>query len=128
MNSQFSFKYLFEALGIVNVVTLFGCVLNENRFIGRFFFADMMRVLFVSNQYTLLTVACETVVSLLYPFYWHHVYIPILPVTLIDFLQAPTPFIMGMHSSYFDSKPSTIGEVNLLRTFLNLPCSFFLSI
>lgn len=30
---------------------------------------------------------------------YSHVYIPILPASLIEVLSTPTPFIMGVHSS-----------------------------
>ncbi|PRP87362.1 ribosome assembly protein 4 (RSA4) [Planoprotostelium fungivorum] len=86
---QFSFKYLFEALGVTNAVKLFGAILLESK------------VLIVSSQYTLLTIVCETLCHLMYPFAWHHIYVPILACNMGDFLQAPTPFIMGVHSSYY---------------------------
>lgn len=68
----------------------------------------------------------------MYPFYWHHVcilllvyktihfikihtfdnstYIPILPISLNDFLQAPTPFIMGLHTDYY-KEPADLTDV-----------------
>ncbi|VDQ12220.1 unnamed protein product [Trichobilharzia regenti] len=39
----------------------------------------------------------ECVTCLLLPFYWPHVYAPILPVSLIHFVDAPVPFIMGIN-------------------------------
>ena len=35
----------------------------------------------------------------LYPFKWQHVFIPILPDSLIDILDAPLPFIIGINDS-----------------------------
>ena len=43
-----------------------------------------------------MTVA-EGITSLLFPFTWQHVYVPILPASLLHFLDAPVPFIMGLH-------------------------------
>lgn len=40
----------------------------------------------------------EGVTCLLFPFSWPHVYVPILPASLQHFLDAPVPFIMGLHS------------------------------
>ena len=34
--------------------------------------------------------------AILFPFTWQHVYIPILPARLLDILQAPVPFLMGI--------------------------------
>ena len=39
----------------------------------------------------------ESVSTLIFPFQWQHVYVPILPASLIHFLDAPVPFIMGLH-------------------------------
>ncbi|KAF2075800.1 hypothetical protein CYY_002883 [Polysphondylium violaceum] len=78
------FHLLFHLLGLRNAIKLFSFALHERK------------ILFLSSNSSLLTVACETLTYLLYPFVWHHVYIPILPDLLIDFLQAPTPFIVGM--------------------------------
>lgn len=61
------------------------------------------KVLFCSKHYTLLTLAAETVIRLLFPFEWHHIYIPILPIDLLEFLEAPTPYIIGIHIDILDS-------------------------
>eukprot|EP00026_Physarum_polycephalum_P000799 Phypoly_transcript_00800.p1 GENE.Phypoly_transcript_00800~~Phypoly_transcript_00800.p1 ORF type:complete len:1292 (+),score=205.60 Phypoly_transcript_00800:90-3965(+) len=87
--ADFSFSYIFQSLGVSQVIQLFLCILCERK------------VIFTSSQYTLLTIAAESITYLMYPFYWHHVYIPILPISLNDFLQAPTPFIMGLHTDYY---------------------------
>lgn len=38
----------------------------------------------------------ESLICLLQPFVWPHVYAPVLPATLAHFLDAPVPYIMGM--------------------------------
>lgn len=40
----------------------------------------------------------ECITSLLFPFVWPHVYAPILPAALHHFLDAPVPFVMGLHA------------------------------
>lgn len=35
----------------------------------------------------------------MFPFTWEHVYITFLPVTLIEYLQAPVPYLIGLHTS-----------------------------
>src|SRR3989338_6568001 len=43
----------------------------------------------------------ESFVALMYPLTWSpHTYVPILPLNLIETIQAPTPFIMGLHASF----------------------------
>jgi len=39
----------------------------------------------------------ESMLTLTFPFCWDHVYIPVLPLQLLEFVNAPTPFIMGVH-------------------------------
>ncbi|XP_076328826.1 myotubularin-related protein 13-like isoform X2 [Tachypleus tridentatus] len=78
---------LFEQLGIHNVVTLFCATMTEHK------------ILFQSRSYTRLTEACHALISLMYPFKYSHVYIPLLPAALLEVLSTPTPFIMGVHSS-----------------------------
>lgn len=40
----------------------------------------------------------ECITALLFPFVWPHVYAPILPAALHHFLDAPVPFVMGLHA------------------------------
>ena len=85
------FREVFECLDLPNILTLFRCVLLERQ------------ILLVSSQLTLLTAAAEVLVSLIYPFRWTHMYSPILPAGLIDALQAPFPFIVGLHRRDYDN-------------------------
>jgi hypothetical protein len=89
---------LFECLSPENVVLLFSAVLIERQ------------ILFVSSQYSLLTLCAEAVTSLLYPLTWTHAYIPILPKKLIGMLAAPFPFVTGIHTSYLESHTKDICE------------------
>jgi hypothetical protein len=44
----------------------------------------------------LLTPIAEALVGLLFPFRWQHIYVPLCPASLLDFLEAPVPFIIGL--------------------------------
>lgn len=48
-------------------------------------------------DYQHLMLIAESVSALIFPFQWQHVYVPILPASLIHFLDAPVPFVMGLH-------------------------------
>ena len=78
---------LFEDLGIHAVVTLFSAVMSEHK------------ILFHSKSYARLQNACHALTSLMYPFRFTHTYIPLLPSYLFEVLNAPTPFVIGVHSS-----------------------------
>jgi hypothetical protein len=50
--------------------------------------------------------------SLLYPFLWTHIFIPLLPSTLLRYCCAPMPFFIGIHGSYIDEvKDMALEEV-----------------
>lgn len=69
--SGFPLFPLFECLSAVNIISVFGLLLVDRQ------------VLFISSQFSLLTLCCEAITSLLYPLRWAHAYIPILPARLV---------------------------------------------
>ncbi|XP_013174914.1 PREDICTED: DENN domain-containing protein 5A [Papilio xuthus] len=91
---DYSLRVMFSTLGVECVVQLFTCVLLEHQ------------VLLRSSDYNKLMLVSECIVSLLLPFSWAHVYVPILPAPLYHFLDAPVPFVMGLHA---DSVAISIG-------------------
>ena len=85
---DFSTLYLFRLLSPDNVLQVFSAVSVEKR------------VLFVSRVMHRLTLSAESALSLLFPFFWRNIYIPLLPQQLLEFTCAPMPFIMGCPSPY----------------------------
>ena len=47
-----------------------------------------------------MTIAAESICALIFPLFWRHVYIPLMPAALTDFVCAPMPYIVGVLSSY----------------------------
>jgi len=86
--THYPLRLLFECLDSDNALLLLEAVLMEQR------------VLLLSSKLSALTVVGETLLHLIFPLRWPHVYIPLLPRSLIDFLFAPMPFIIGMHHSW----------------------------
>ncbi|GMF29525.1 unnamed protein product [Phytophthora fragariaefolia] len=85
---DFKLSDLFDCLSLTNVLRLFAFVLLEKK------------IVLVGSRYTILFSAGEALRTLLYPLVWSHVYVPVLPLALKEFLQCPTPFIFGLHDSY----------------------------
>lgn len=85
-HADISFQPLMQCLDVDNFLKLFTAVLLERR------------VLFRSNKYSLLTLVSEAMCHLIYPFRWQHVYIPLLFFSGVDYIDAPTPYMMGLHS------------------------------
>lgn len=55
---------------------------------------------------------------LMFPFTWQHVYVPILPASLTHFLDAPVPYIMGLHHGREDrSELALPSEVRVTCVF-----------
>ncbi|XP_069084298.1 DENN domain-containing protein 5B isoform X2 [Pleurodeles waltl] len=84
--SDYPLREAFELLGLENLVQLFTCVLLE------------MQILLYSQDYQRLMTVAEVITTLLFPFQWQHVYVPILPASLLHFLDAPVPYMMGLQS------------------------------
>nr|XP_033784044.1 DENN domain-containing protein 5A isoform X2 [Geotrypetes seraphini] len=113
---DFPGKEVFELLGVENVVQLFTCALLE------------FQILLYSQHYQRLMTVAETITALMFPFQWQHVYVPILPASLLHFLDAPVPYLMGLHSNGLDdrSKLELPQEANLCfvdidNHFIELP-------
>ncbi|XP_032804974.1 DENN domain-containing protein 5B-like isoform X2 [Petromyzon marinus] len=81
---DYCLREVFELLGLENVVQLFTCALLEHQ------------ILLLSRDYQRLMVVAEGIMVLLFPFSWQHVYVPILPASLLHFLDAPVPYLMGL--------------------------------
>ncbi|XP_061422825.1 DENN domain-containing protein 5B-like isoform X1 [Lethenteron reissneri] len=96
-------RELVELLGLDNVLQLFTCALLE------------IQILLYSNDYQQLMLVAECVTALLFPFAWQHVYVPILPASLLYFLEAPVPYLMGLHAESHDDccLPELPNEANL---------------
>ncbi|CAG9563036.1 unnamed protein product [Danaus chrysippus] len=92
---DYPLRVMFTLLGAEYVVQLFTCVLLEHQ------------VLLRSSDFNKLMLVSECIVSLLLPFTWAYVYVPILPAPLYHFLDAPVPFVMGLHT---DSASIGIGN------------------
>jgi hypothetical protein len=58
-----------------------------------------------------LTLVSEAICHLIYPIRWQHVYIPIIFSSGVDYIDAPTPYMMGLHSGVDTSGVTMDGVV-----------------
>lgn len=56
------------------------------------------------TDYQRLMTVAESITALMFPYQWQHVYVPILPASLLHFLDAPVPYLMGLHSNGQDDR------------------------
>ncbi|KAJ8406432.1 hypothetical protein AAFF_G00300060 [Aldrovandia affinis] len=89
---DFPIREVFELLGVENVLQLFTCALLE------------IQILLYSQHYQRLMTVAESITALMFPYQWQHVYVPILPASLLHFLDAPVPYLMGLHSNGQDDR------------------------
>uniref|UniRef100_I3JFA8 DENN domain containing 3 n=1 Tax=Oreochromis niloticus TaxID=8128 RepID=I3JFA8_ORENI len=59
------------------------------------------RVVLFSADWARLTLVAESLLLFLQPLLWQHPYVPVLAKGMLDFLMAPTAFLMGCHLSHF---------------------------
>ncbi|XP_030213798.1 DENN domain-containing protein 4B [Gadus morhua] len=85
-----SFLKLLQNLGPENACILLLAALTEHK------------LLLHSLRPDVLTSVSEALVSMTFPLRWPCPYIPLCPLQMADVLLAPMPFIVGVHSSYFD--------------------------
>lgn len=114
-HADISFQPLVQCLDVDNLIKLFTAVLLERRILLR------------SNKYSLLTLVSEAICHLIYPFRWQHVYIPLLFFSGVDYIDAPTPYMMGLHSGVDTSALAMDGvvvvdlEYNCITTSEEIP-------
>ncbi|XP_078071876.1 DENN domain-containing protein 3 isoform X2 [Mustelus asterias] len=73
------------------------------------------RIVFVSADWALLTLITECFILYLHPLQWQHTYVPILSKGMMDFLMAPTAFLMGCHVDYFNKVNSEVEGLILVN-------------
>ncbi|KAG8515468.1 DENN domain-containing protein 3, partial [Galemys pyrenaicus] len=60
------------------------------------------RVVLFSSSWALLTLVAECFLTYLHPLQWRHTFVPVLSGRMLDFLMAPTSFLMGCHLDHFE--------------------------
>jgi hypothetical protein len=93
--ANFSYRPLFTCLSVSNVLVVMGCLLQETR------------VALVSKHYALLGPVAEALLSFLFPLHWQGMYLPIMPYSMAEILDAPVPFLVGLHSRYLSDTPAS---------------------
>lgn len=71
-SDKLCFESLFNSLSPKNIARAVAAILQEQR------------IVLVSKQADLLTLCAQALLSLIYPFRWHHPFIPILPLVITE--------------------------------------------
>ncbi|XP_053752461.1 DENN domain-containing protein 3 isoform X4 [Panthera pardus] len=71
------------------VLQILTCLLTEQR------------IVFFSSSWALLALVAQCFLAYLHPLQWQHTFVPILSGQMLDFVMAPTSFLMGCHLDHF---------------------------
>ncbi|XP_075691626.1 DENN domain-containing protein 1A isoform X2 [Rhinoderma darwinii] len=98
----------FVAVDVNNMLHLYASMLYERR------------ILICCSKLSTLTACIHGSSAMLFPMYWQHVYIPVLPPHLLDYCCAPMPYLIGIHSSLMEKvKGLSLEDVVVLNVDTN---------
>lgn len=104
----------YNAVGIDTMLAVFAAMLHERR------------IMITSKKLYRLTACVQAANSLIYPMSWQHLFIPILPKHLVDYLSAPMPYLIGVPIPLFKRiRHDEIGEVVIVDVDTNAIISPF---
>uniref|UniRef100_A0A7N6AAA9 UDENN domain-containing protein n=1 Tax=Anabas testudineus TaxID=64144 RepID=A0A7N6AAA9_ANATE len=84
------------------------------------------RVVLLSANWARLTLVAECLMHFIQPLSWQQPYVPVLSRGMLDFLMAPTAFLMGCHLSHFEeiaSETDGLIIVNIDKGSVSTSCS-----
>ncbi|XP_032883875.1 DENN domain-containing protein 1B isoform X1 [Amblyraja radiata] len=98
----------FVAVSVNNMLQLYASMLHERR------------IIITSKKLSTLTACVHASAAMIYPMYWQHIYIPVLPSHLLDYCCAPMPYLIGVHLSLMDKvKSKALEDVIILNVDSN---------
>ncbi|XP_076585577.1 DENN domain-containing protein 1B isoform X1 [Chaetodon auriga] len=99
---------LIVAVDVGNLLQLYASMLFERR------------ILIFASKLSTLTACVHALSAVLYPMYWQHIFIPVLPPHLLDYCCAPMPYLIGVHTSLSEKVRSRgLEEVVILNVDTN---------
>nr|XP_008516155.1 PREDICTED: DENN domain-containing protein 1A isoform X3 [Equus przewalskii] len=98
----------FVAVDVNNMLHLYASMLYERR------------ILIICSKLSTLTACIHGSAAMLYPMFWQHVYIPVLPPHLLDYCCAPMPYLIGIHLSLMEKvRNMALDDVVILNVDTN---------
>ncbi|KAM9831156.1 DENN domain-containing protein 1B [Neosynchiropus ocellatus] len=98
----------FVAVDVNNMLQLYATMLHERR------------IIITSSKLSTLTACVHGAAALLFPMFWQHIFIPVLPPHLLDYCCAPMPYFVGVHLSLLERVQSrSLEDVVILNVDTN---------
>ncbi|XP_060755186.1 DENN domain-containing protein 1B isoform X2 [Neoarius graeffei] len=99
---------LIVAVDVGNLLQLYASMLFERR------------ILICCSKLSTLTACVHACSGMIFPMYWQHIFIPVLPPHLLDYCCAPMPYLIGVHSSLIERvKNRALEDVVILNVDTN---------
>ncbi|KAK8741642.1 hypothetical protein OTU49_002317 [Cherax quadricarinatus] len=99
----------YNAVDTNNMIIIFASMLYERR------------IIIVSKRLSRLSACVQAANSVIYPMQWQHIYIPVLPQHLLDYLLAPMPFLIGVNTLLLSKvQMDDVGEAVILDADNNI--------
>ena len=97
-----SLSLIFQRISLDNIIQIILLILTESK------------IVFISNHDGLLTPSIQCFLKLIHPFKWSLPFVPFLPTTQLEYIEAPHPFIIGCNiNDQFE-----LIQVNIIVNFL----------
>ncbi|XP_028673916.2 DENN domain-containing protein 3 isoform X1 [Erpetoichthys calabaricus] len=90
----------FKPKQVLKIIT---CILMEQR------------IVFFSSDWALLTLIAECFMLYIHPLQWQHTFVPILSRQMLDFVMAPTSFLMGCHIDHYEEVATETDDIVLIN-------------
>ncbi|KAJ8922376.1 hypothetical protein NQ315_004319 [Exocentrus adspersus] len=98
----------FNAVDTHNMMVIFASMLYERR------------IIFTSKKLQRLSACVQSANDIIYPMIWQHIFIPVLPMSFMDYLFAPMPFLIGVPDEVLKQvHRNEIGDVVILDADAN---------
>ncbi|KAF4100852.1 DENN domain-containing protein 3 [Onychostoma macrolepis] len=84
------------------ILQIISCILMEQR------------VVFLSTNWAKLTLVAECFMIFIHPLRWQHPFVPVLSHQMLDFIMAPTAYVMGCHTYHFEEIAEELDDLVLI--------------
>jgi len=89
-----NYEVVFRCLGFDKFIQVFSLML-----LGK-------RIILHSKSVSVLNQVAESLRSLMFPYDWQHIYIPLCPSSLLQLIEAPVPYLIGIRSNLLPHCPA----------------------
>jgi len=86
----FDAESLLLRLSAANIMFTYSSILVERR------------IIFISENPSILSGCVQAALAMIFPLSWQHIYVPVLPPSLLNYVCAPMPYIVGVIKSCMD--------------------------